>query len=104
VRLARLPERLVKLLAILATLSFLIIELAEALTRFSPLTRPVIPGNGKIARLQISEIKLSSLALSARDGARTGIRLVDKRDWDLLMVVVGVCVFSFRALVFLIIT
>jgi hypothetical protein len=86
--LARLPERFVKLLAILATLSFLIIELAEALTRCSPLTRPVIPGNGRISRLQMSEINPSSLALSARDGASTGMRLVDNSDWDLLMVVV----------------
>jgi hypothetical protein len=105
VRLARLPERLVKLLAILATLSFLIIELAEALTRCSPLARPLIPGNGKISRLQMSETKLSSLALSTRDGASTGIRLVDKSDCDLL---IGIddeaCEFSFRALVFLMIT
>src|SRR3954454_16114960 len=53
-RLARLPDRFVKLLAILATLSFRIIELAEARTGCSLRLRPVIPGYGRISRVQTS--------------------------------------------------
>ena len=84
-RLAMLPDRLVKLLVMLATLSFRIIEWAEARTRCSLLAWPAIPGNGRISRVQTSARRLSSLTRSERAGARTGIRLVVRSDCDLLM-------------------
>jgi len=93
------------LLAILATLSILIIELAEALTRCSLLILPVIPGKGRISRVQTSDNKFSSRTLSARGGASTGIRLVVRRDWDLFMLVDEAdWEISFKVVVFLIST
>jgi hypothetical protein len=71
----------------LATLSFLIIELAEALTRCSLLVRPVIPGKGRISRVQTSDIRFSRRTLSVREGASTGIRFVVRSDWDLFMLI-----------------
>jgi len=75
-----LEGRFVKVLAMLATLSFLIIEVADRLTEWSLLYRAVIPGNGRMSRVHTSDRRASSRALSPRDGARTGIRLfvVDK--------------------------
>ena len=78
--LAVLGVRFVKVLAMLATLSFLIIDVADALTRCSLLDRAVIPGNGRMSRVHTSDRRASSRALSPRDGAMTGTRLfmVDK--------------------------
>jgi hypothetical protein len=105
VKLAKLPERLVKLVVMLATLSLRIMELADARTRCSLLVRPGSPGNGRISRDQTSESKFSSLALSLRDGVSIGIRLVVRRDWDRLIVELDAeCGISFIPLVFLIIT
>jgi hypothetical protein len=84
-RLAMLLDRFVKLLAKLATLNFLIMELADARTRCSLRARPVIPGNGRMSRVQTSARRVSSRTRSARDGARTGMRFVVRRDCDLLI-------------------
>src|SRR6187402_2380823 len=84
-RLARLPDRFVKLLAILATLSFRIIELADARTGCSLRLRPVIPGYGRNSRVQTSDRMVSRRIRSARVGASTGMRLVVTRDCDLLI-------------------
>lgn len=75
-----LADRFVKLLAILATLSFRIIELAEARTRCSLRALPAMPGNGIISRVQTSPRRFSSLIRSARGGASTGIRFVVSSD------------------------
>lgn len=70
----------------LATLSLRIMELADAFTRYSLLDRAVIPGNGRMSRVQTSESSASSRALSPREGARIGIRLlVVSRDMERLM-------------------
>lgn len=74
--LARLADRLVKELAMLATLNLRIIDDAEALTMCSLLDRFVMPGNGRISRLQTSDKRASSRARSPRDGASTGIRVL----------------------------
>lgn len=84
-KLARLVDRLLKLLVMLP-LNLRIIDEADALTGWSLLGRAVIPGNGRTSRVQVSDRRASSRALSAREGAKTGIRLfVVKRDCDLLM-------------------
>jgi hypothetical protein len=104
-RLAILLERLVKLLAMLATLSFLIIELADARTRCSFRARPLIPGKGRTSRLQTSESRASSRILSARGGAKTGMRLDARRDCDRLIEALDVLWSIFlQAFVFLIMT
>ncbi|KAK5624678.1 hypothetical protein RRF57_000394 [Xylaria bambusicola] len=70
----------------LAALSFRIIVDAELRTRCSFLNREVIPGYGKMLRLQTSANDASMWALSARDGARTGIReFVVSRDCERLI-------------------
>jgi hypothetical protein len=100
-----LPDRLVKLLAMLATLSFLIIELADARTRCSLRVRPFIPGKGRMSRLQTSESSPSSRIRSARDGARTGMRFVVSRDCDRFIEALDVVWSIFlQAFVFLIMT
>lgn len=105
-KVATLPDRLLlKLLVMLATLSFLIIEDAEERTRCSPLLRPVIAGYGRMCLVQTSASSLSSRILSLREGARTGMRFVVSSDWDLLIAVCEDEVeASFNALVFLMIT
>lgn len=101
-KLTTLLDRFVKLLAILATLSLRIIELADARTRCSLRARVVIPGNGMISEVQTSASRCSILILSTREGARTGIRFVVRSDWDLLIELGAVD--SLHALVFLMIT
>jgi hypothetical protein len=100
-RLAKLAVRLVKLPGMLTALSLRIIDDAEARTRCSLRDRAVIPGKGRMSRVQTSDKSASSRALSARAGASTGIRLlVVSRDCDLLIeawLEVGT---SFSALVF----
>ena len=105
-KLATVSERLLlKLLVILATLSFLIIEEAEERTRCSPLLRPVIAGYGRMCLVQTSASSFSRRILSLREGARTGMRFVVSNDWDLLIAAFEDEVdASFRALVFLMIT
>lgn len=99
------PERLAKLLVMLATLSFRIMELAEERTICSLRARPVIPGYGRICFVHTSESKRSSLTLSALEGARTGMRFVPSRDCDLLTAAfVDEVTVSLVALVFLIMT
>ena len=99
------PERLVKLLVMLATLSFRIMELAEERTICSLRARPVIPGYGRMCFVHTSESKRSSLTLSALEGARTGMRFVSSSDCDLFTAAfVDDVVVSFVALVFLIMT
>jgi hypothetical protein len=84
--LVELADRLEKEFVMLATLNFRIIVEAELRTRFSLLARLVIPGNGRMLRLQTSASKDSSRARSFRDGARIGIlELVVKSDWDRLI-------------------
>lgn len=78
---------LLKELVILATLSFLITEDAEARTRCSLRDLVVMPGNGRMSRLHTSVRSASSRARSPRDGARIGKReLVVNSDCDRLMV------------------
>lgn len=102
VMLAKLAERLVKLLVMLVTLSLRIIDCAELRIICSLRARVVIPGKGRTSRDHTSESRASSLALSPRDGASTGIRpLVARRDCDRLMVVLDEDVASFSTLVFL---
>ena len=80
-------------------------ELADARTRCSLRARPVMPGNGRTSRVQTSERIVSSRIRSAREGARTGMRFVVRRDCDLLIAVVDAEVgMSLKAFVFLIIT
>lgn len=74
VELAVLAERFVKGLVRLAALSFRIMVDAELRTRCSLLDRVVIPGKGKILRLQTSAKIASKRARSAQGGTRTGIR------------------------------
>ena len=79
----KLLDLLVKELAILATLSFLMTVDAEVRTKFSLRARVVMPGNGRISRLQTSARNTSSRARSLRAGASTGIRaLVVSRDCE----------------------
>lgn len=100
-----LPDRFVKLLAILATLNLRIMELAEARTRCSLRARPAIPGKGIISRVHTSERRFSSRTRSARDGASTGIRFDVKRDCDLLILADDAeCGTSLEAFVFLMMT
>lgn len=90
-KLDALGGRFVKVLAMLVALSFLIIEDADDLTKCSPLGRAVIPGNGRTLRVHTSDKRASSRALSPRDGARTGMRLlVVDSDCDRLMVILDV--------------
>ena len=104
-RLAMLPERFVKLLAILATLSFRMMELADALVRISLRTRPDIPGYGSISRVQTSARIASKRTRSVRAGARMGTRLVVRSDCDLLMDADDIgCEASLAEFVFLIMT
>lgn len=85
-RLARLAERLLKLLAMLTTLSLRMTDDADARTRCSLLDRAVIPGKGRMSRVHTSERSASSRARSPRDGASTGIRAVVVRsDWERLI-------------------
>ena len=102
-KLVVLAERFEKLPAMLATLSFLITEDAEARTMCSLLDRTVMPGKGKTSRVQTSESIASSLARSPRDGASTGIRsLVASKDCDRLIEAAVVNVeLSLTTLVFL---
>lgn len=83
-----------------ATLSFLIIELAETLTLSSLLARPVMPGKGNISRLQTSESKFSIRTRSVRDGVNTCTRFVVRSDCD-RFIVLGEeeCGTSFKELV-----
>lgn len=84
--LVKLPDRLVKVLAILATLSLRIIEDAEERTRCSPRLRHGIPGNGSTSFVQTSERRDSRRALSPRGGARIGtLPFVVNSDCDLLI-------------------
>jgi hypothetical protein len=93
---------------ILRTLSFLLIELADAFTKYSLLDRAVIPGNGRISRDHTSDSSASSRALSPRGGARIGMRVFvfrRLRDMERLMDVLDVeGGASFTTLVFLRIT
>ena len=85
-RLARLAERLLKLLAMLTTLSLRMTDDADARTRCSLLDRAVIPGKGRMSRVHTSESSASSRARSPREGASTGIRAVVVRsDWERLI-------------------
>jgi hypothetical protein len=85
-KLARLAERLPKVLVMLTTLSFRITDDADARTSCSLLERAVIPGKGKMSLVQTSDKRASSRALSAREGASTGMRLfVVRSDCDLLI-------------------
>lgn len=86
----------------LATLSFRIMEVADARTRCSLRLRPVMPGNGRMSRVHTSVSRASSLILSARGGANTVIRFVVRRDCDLFIETVDAL--SLNAFVFLIIT
>lgn len=103
-RLARLAERRLKLPVMLTALSLRIMDDADDRTRCSLLDRAVIPGKGRISRVQTSESRASRRARSARAGARTGTRLLvvssdcDRLIWVLLPAVVGP---SLAALVFL---
>lgn len=99
--LARLAERLVKVLVMLVTLSLRIIDCAEVRIICSLRARVVIPGKGRDSRVHTSESKASSLALSPRDGASTGIRpLVARRDCVRLMAGLEEETVSFSTLVF----
>jgi hypothetical protein len=103
--LAKLADRLPKLpakLLVKPPLSLRIINDADARTRCSLLDRAVIPGNGNTSRVQTSDKRASTRALSAREGARTGIRLfVVKSDCDLFIREAGPeAGDSFSALVF----
>ena len=101
VMLARLAERLVKELVMLVTLSLRIIDCADVRIICSLRARVVIPGKGRTSRVHTSESKASSLALSPRDGASTGIRpLVARRDCVRLMVGFDEETASFPTLVF----
>ena len=97
-----------KVLVMLPTLSFLIIELADTLTRLSLLDRLLIPGKGRESRVQTSQRSASSRTLSARAGAREGMRLFTVHsDWDRLMAALfrtDESATSFMALVFFRIT
>lgn len=84
--LARLADRLLKLLVMLTTLSFRMTEEAEDRTRCSLLDRAVIPGKGRMSRVQTSDRSASSRALSPRAGASTGTRaVVDSKDGERLI-------------------
>ena len=72
---AELTVRLVKLLAMLTTLSLRITDDADARTRCSLLDRAVIPGKGRISRVQTSARSASSRARSPRAGASTSMRV-----------------------------
>lgn len=100
VTLARLAERLVNWLVMLVTLSLRIIECADVRMRCSFRALTVIPGNGRISRVQTSDSSASSRALSPRDGASTGTRpLVASRDCErLITALTGACT-SFSRLV-----
>ena len=85
----------------LVTLSLRIIEDAEVRTRCSLLDRFVIPGKGSDSLLHTSDKSASRRALSPRDGAKTGVRLVVRSDCERLIVVTGVeLTASFVTLVF----
>lgn len=74
------------MLAMLATLSFRITDDADDRTRCSLLARTVMPGKGRTSRVQTSDKRASSRALSPLEGARTGTReVVVSRDCDLLI-------------------
>ena len=64
-----------KLLVMLTTLNFRIMDDADARTSCSLLDRVVIPGKGSTSLVQTSDRRASSRALSPREGASTGIRL-----------------------------
>ena len=69
-------------------LSLRIMFVAEALTRYSLLLRAVIPGKGRMSRVQTSESMASRRARSPRGGARMGMRLlvgVARRDMERLI-------------------
>lgn len=72
--LATLFDLFAKELAMLATLNFRITVLAELRTRCSLRDLLFMLGNGSTSRLQMSDIKVSSRALSPRGGAITGMR------------------------------
>lgn len=70
----------------LATLSLRMTDEADARTRCSLRDRAVIPGKGRTSLVHTSESSASSRARSAREGARTGIRLlVVRRDCERLI-------------------
>lgn len=73
--LAMLTDRLVKELAMLATLSFLITEEALERTRCSLRERTVIPGKGRASRVHTSDKIASSLDRSPLEGERIVTRL-----------------------------
>ena len=101
-RLVTLGDLLVKVLAMLVTLNFRIIDDADERTACSLLARAVMPGKGKIPRVQTSATRASSRALSPGDGARTGSRpVVVSNDCERLIdAVVVLLVDSFSMVVF----
>lgn len=99
--LARLGERLLNVLAMLVTLSLRIMECADERIRCSFRARAVMPGKGKISRVQTSDNSASNLALSALGGVSTGTRpLVARRDWERLIVAFADDKMSFSRVVF----
>jgi hypothetical protein len=79
--LEKLGERREKLLAMLAMLSFRIIEFADARIWFSTL-RFDMPGNGSMSFVHTSSSIVSSLMRSALRGARVGTWWEDMNDCD----------------------
>ena len=77
VMLATLFDRFESELAILVTLSFRIMVLADERTSCSLRDLFVIPGNGRTSRVQMSASKASSRARSPLWGARIGTRKFD---------------------------
>lgn len=103
--LARLADRLVNVLAMLATLSLRITECADVRMRCSFRARTVIPGKGSTSRVHTSDSNASSRALSPRDGANIGTRpLVASRDCERLMLALTEDRASFSTLVLRIMT
>lgn len=101
VMLVKLAERLVKVLVMLVTLSLRIMDCAEVRIICSLRARVVIPGKGSASRVHTSESRASSLALSPRVGASTGIRPLEaRRDCVRLMVALDEVAASFSTLVF----
>jgi len=66
-----------KLLAMLTELSLRITDDADERIRCSPRARMVIPGKGSLSLVQTSDNRASSRARSPREGASTGIRLLE---------------------------
>lgn len=85
--LAILEDRFVKLLVMLATLSFRITELADARTTSLLRGLDVMPGKGRISLDHTSCNRISSRTLSSREGDKTGMRLVLRSDCDRLIAI-----------------